>query len=158
MKSIELTRGMVALVDDEDFDRVNSMSWHAQKGKHTYYARTGKNNGGLSMQQAVLNAPGVLIDHKNGNGLDNRKVNLRRCNSSQNSGNTRKHTDGASRFKGVHFHKRRGRWCAMIRHKHIGLYDTEEDAAVAYDKEAAKVFGEFARMNFPKEGTCRREC
>ena len=101
-----------------------------------------------------MNAPaGMQIDHINGNGLDNRKVNLRLCNSSQNQRNARKRKSGTSRFKGVDWHKESKKWRARIcvnrKRIHIGRYKSEFEAAQAYDKKAIELFGEFASLNFP---------
>jgi hypothetical protein len=157
MREIQLTRGMVAIVDDADFERVNAITWHAQPGNKTFYARTGKTKShpAFAMHQFILGEFVVQIDHKNGNGLDNRRGNLRRCTHSQNLGNTTSHADSLSRFKGVGWSKVSRKWRAYIqcdrRPRHLGVFNTEIEAARAYDAAALELFGEFARFNFPGE-------
>lgn len=94
----------------------------------------------------------VLCDHKNGDGLDNRRDNLRRATHSQNGANMRKHVDALhSRFLGVDRHE--DKWRARSQEIYLGRFDTEEAAARAYDKHAAAAFGEFAALNFPAEAS-----
>jgi len=95
--------------------------------------------------------PGMQIDHINGDGLDNRRCNLRLATNTQNRRNGKAHSDGTSRFKGVCWDKFRGRWRADItfenRSIHLGRFHSETDAAIAYDAAARDLFGEFARLN-----------
>ncbi len=164
--NIELTRGMVATIDDGDISLIVGYSWYAYPSKHgdrilTWYAGTNvKDSTGdyapLSMHILLVSpVEGSQVDHKNGNGLDNRRDNLRVCTPSQNSQNKRKRFNSASRFKCVWLDKKTGTWRAYIRVCGrlitIGKYATEEEAARAYDYEAMKNFGEFARLNFPDD-------
>lgn len=148
---------IVALIDDADLPTVSGHFWRAElREGRTPYAitnRPGTKNGILKMHRLLMNAPdGVLVDHINGNGLDNRRENLRLCDHLGNSRNA-KAIVGSSRFKGVHFNACNGRWEARIRQngrqKCLGYYDSEEEAARVYDAAAAIEFGEFARFNFP---------
>ena len=100
-----------------------------------------------------MNAPdGMEVDHINGNGLDNRKANLRLCTRAQNQMNSIKRTGKSSIFKGVSWHKNAWKWRANIKINqkdiHIGYFDTELEAAEAYDIEAIRLFGSFAKTNF----------
>jgi hypothetical protein len=162
VKEIPLTRGLVALVDDEDFELVSQYKWYAQKntGSRTFYAksctlrkRTGQS---LSMHRLILAAPdGLLVDHINGNGLDNRGSNLRLATNAQNAQNCAGRFGSVSKFKGVAFHRRHKCWIAKIAHQarayHLGYFNSEVEAARAYDQKARELFGEFARLNFPNE-------
>jgi hypothetical protein len=105
----------------------------------------------------LLPERGVLVDHINGDGLDNRRMNLRLANHSQNAANRCKpqRSRSTSRYKGVFFEasgKRKKRWRALIKVDgqtiHLGSYSEEIEAAVAYDIAAKKHFGEFAKLNF----------
>lgn len=156
MKTIQLTRGKVAIVDDEDYSRLSSSTWHAvgplQNGK--WYAA---NESREYMHRVVARAgPQERIDHENNDGLDNRRANLRRCTPSQNQAN-RHVVRSASGFKGVSYDGRRGRWVAKItvnyRTLNLGRFATAEDAARAYDAAAREHFGEFAFGNFPDKET-----
>jgi hypothetical protein len=109
------------------------------------------------MHREILNVPdGILVDHINRNGLDNRKANLRRATHSQNAWNTpTPRKTKTSRYKGVYFHKRTGIWQAAItvnaRQKYLGQFENELDAANAYDQAARKYHAEFAVLNLPAD-------
>lgn len=163
MKQIPLTQGLFALVDDEDYDKVNKYKWYADKSFYTYYALRKLTVDGkriaISMHRTIYgDFVGVHIDHKDGDGLNNQKSNLRFCNGTQNNANKRKAPrQFTSIYKGVHKHKKYTKrpWLALIRTKEgcqrIGCFADEADAARAYDKEAIRIFGEYARTNFPRE-------
>jgi hypothetical protein len=163
MRTIPLSRGLVALVDDEDYERVTAMgSWSAQADGRTFYARKriyqqGAGRGSyvpsLLMHVFILGCPGV--DHRNGDGLDNQRANLRPATHSQNMGNKRLYRNSTSGFKGVTRNTGSGRpWRAAVKansqRHHLGYFDTAEAAARAYDAAARELFGEFARPNFPE--------
>lgn len=96
--------------------------------------------------------PGSEIDHKNGDGLDNRKENLRVCSRSQNLFNRRKHSKSSSSYKGVSWNPLHKKWHSRImknkKQINLGYFDKEIDAAIAYDESAKKLFGEFCHTNF----------
>lgn len=158
MKEIGLTRGYVALVDDDDFGRLSSHKWCATPTKAGFYAvRSVRREDGKSrlqgMHRVILDAKkGELVDHVNGNTLDNRKENLRICTYSQNNINRRKERMSTSRFKGVSWDARTKTWKASVtinrKTKWLGRFQTEVEAALAYDAAAKQIHGEFAKVNF----------
>ena len=153
---IYLTQGKVALIDSEDYPELNQYKWFAQKDLHTYYAaRKSKWIKGskkdlrskISMHRVIINAPkGVMVDHINGNGLDNRKSNLRVCTPRQNQQNLVHIKKKSSRFTGVMWNKVNKKWQANItiknKIKYLGLYDDEREAAKAYERTCRELFGE----------------
>lgn len=156
--TVPLSRGLVALVDDADLPLVLSFgSWSAMPRNRTYYARrTVRREGGGSsqyMHRVLVDWP--RVDHINGDGLDNRRCNLRPATHADNMRNARLRVDNSSGFKGVTASKRAGRWAAAIhvngRRLHLGSFEDAQDAARAYDAAALTYFGEFARLNFPQE-------
>jgi hypothetical protein len=161
-RKIPLTQGKFAIVDEEDYDELNKYKWYATNQRGQFYAgRTEKKNGrrwNTTMHRQIMNCPmDKVVDHKNHNGLDNRKANLRLATRQQNSWNIRKwRGKKSSQFKGVSFCKRDKRWEAYIilgkKHIFIGRFDDEETAARAYDKKAKELFGEFANPNFADSG------
>lgn len=152
---IPLTQGQNAIVDTEDFDRLSKFNWHARwyaKAKAgTFYAARWGNGKTIFMHQEILGHKHT--DHRKQNTLDNRKKNLRECTIQQNNCNQRIRKDNVSGFKGVFKAKRKKRWECGIRvngkRKHLGYFDTKEDAAKAYDRAALEYFGEFAHLNYP---------
>lgn len=155
-KEITLTRGFVALVDDCNYEWLNSYKWHASKG---YAVRWSPYT--LGTRHAIYMHRFILglglederqVDHINHNKLDNRECNLRACSRGENQCNTKARAcEAHSRFKGVSWHRRECKWVAYIRFEqklvHLGYYSNEESAAKAYDKAATEKFGEFACTN-----------
>ncbi len=156
MIKVPLTQGKFALIDDEDFDLVNSFKWYACKYKNTFYALTnvklGNKQTTISMHRFILNSkPNEHTDHKNHNTLDNQKHNIRKCTNSQNHMNRKSHRESSSKFKGVCWHKIHKRWIAQIRLRgkliFLGYSKNEIEAAGAYDKKAKELFRGFALLN-----------
>jgi hypothetical protein len=152
MKQIILSNGGVTLVDDEDYERFANAKWvqkaSARAGLKYAYA-SGHDR---TLHREIMQPPeGLCVDHINGDGLDNRKSNLRICTSAENSKGQRVLRRGGSRFKGVYWNKRWKKWVAQIRVNYkllsLGGFDEEEKAARAYNDAALKHFGEFARLN-----------
>lgn len=166
MKTVALTKGKVAVVDDCDFAHISQFRWRAKlrtgsAGDDWYAIRNLVREDGsrttIKMHREILGAPpDSLVDHWDSDGLNNRRDNLRLCSLTQNNRNRRKqHSQSSSLFKGVT--QVRGRWYAQIRveagkRQSLGYFGTEEDAARAYDAAAREHFGEFARLNFPEDG------
>ena len=165
VKEIQLTQGKVALVDDEDYERVNQFKWYANKLNKNkvliWYAAKGIRNNikpykwtTMQMHRFILGItdPNILVDHKNHNGLDNRKCNLRVCTYSQNGMNRSPQT-ASSIYKGVSFYDcyKERKWRAAIylngKMETIGFFYTEIEAAIAYNNRAIELYGEFAFLN-----------
>lgn len=157
----------IVLIDEEDADSVLRLKWEVSKtsravGGFVHFAvrsrvRVNGRYVRKSLGTFLMNpGPGFEVDHKNGNSLDNRRENLRLATRSQNIANTRKSTSSKSPFKGIYFHKAKQRWHASAKFQgkpiHIGYFDSAVDAAIAYDNCARLIHGEFARLNFPKDG------
>jgi len=158
MKRIPLSQGLFALVDNKDYDDLMQFKWFAKKEHGIFYAaRTlsvkGKKKT-LRMHSFLLKLEkGQEGDHRNHEGLDNRRMNLRVCTHSQNSKNRKKTVGTSSRFKGVYWVKRLRKWSCRIgtdgKHN-LGLFADETEAARVYDMKAKELFGEFAQLNFPE--------
>lgn len=155
MVKIVLRSGHVLLIDDADYELVSQYTWHADRRSHTVYAKANvvKADGRKStvLLHRLLLPDSIEVDHINGNGLDNQRLNLRESDYQRNQWNRRK-TRGTSKFKGVSWSAKDRRWQVHIRidGRNVGLgqFKIEEDAARAYDDAARRNFGEFANTNF----------
>lgn len=152
---IPLPCGSVALVDVGDLHHVQASKWRYMErnaGKK-YIVRGPRKDGIRYLHRLIMGAqPGQIVDHINGDTLDNRKANLRFVTRAQNNTNRTVKRGGTSRFKGVQLCKSTGRWRAMIsdgaRYMHIGRFDSECAAAYAYDLASIRIHGDFGRRNF----------
>jgi hypothetical protein len=163
---IPLTQGKTALIDAADLGLVSQYRWHASRAGNTFYVqswtptRNGKRRR-LLLHRLVLNAArGSKVDHENGNGLDNRRANLRIATDSQNQANSRKRAGTTSLYKGVSWWCGPQKWVAEIqagnppRRIYLGRFNDESEAARAYDVAAKRLFGAFAKLNFPEGSPC----
>ena len=156
MREVPLTKGYTALVDEADYERVVAAGpWHAHVKAHVVYAISSKQ---IRLHRFLLAVtdPKVQVDHKNHNGLDNRRGNLRLATQSQNSMNARKRRGTSSPHKGVEWSKQHQKWRARIqvngKRTVIGYFNTEPEAAVAYYDAAQEVFkGFYNSKNIPKK-------
>lgn len=138
------------MVDECDVEKVCRFRWRDRRIGRLHYAVAKDNKTAILMHRVILSPErGQHIDHANGDGLDNRRHNLRFCNHSQNQAN-RAPQGGASKYKGVC--RSGSKWLAGIKvsgiRHHLGVFEIEEDAARAYDRAAIDSFGQFARTNF----------
>jgi len=157
VKKIQLTQGKYALVDDEDYEFINSFKWYYGQG---YACRNERlpdgNRKTIKMHRVIAKTPeDKQTDHINRNTLDNRKSNLRNVDQKDNAKNADKKSKATSKYKGVSYYKRKqdkyGKWKANIqvdgKKINLGYFDSEIEAALKYNEAAKKYFGEFAVLN-----------
>jgi hypothetical protein len=158
MKEITLTQGKVALVDDDTYEYLNQFKWFAHKNNSGpfYAVRTDRTSGKqikICMHRLIMGIsdPKILVDHKDRDGLNNQRYNLRMANKSQNNANRRARRNGSSKYLGVCWDKREKKWRVQIKKngiiKHVGMFSNEDDAALAYNEKAIVMHGDFARLN-----------
>jgi hypothetical protein len=156
MKTIQLTKDKIALVDDEDYEYLNQWKWNAYKKTDSifYAARcvwVDKKPKNIYMHRVIMKTErGMMCDHIDHDTLNNQKNNLRNCTRQQNQFNKNKYSVSKNKYKGVSFNGYS--WIAKIqfnkKHYYLGTFKTEIDAAKAYDEDAKKYHGEFANLNF----------
>jgi hypothetical protein len=158
-RRIYLGQGQWTILNSRDYYRLKYFRWFVFATSGKFYAHRcaiikNRNTKRISMHREIMNAPkGKLVDHRNGDSLDNRRVNLRFATNRQNLQNKRKTTSKTtSLFRGIYRYRKYG-WVPLIKYRGkriwLGIFDNEVDAAKAYDKAARKYFGQFARLNFP---------
>lgn len=165
MKQIPLTQGKVALVDDKDFDFLNQWKWYAAKHRDTFYAvrmlpkSENPNRPIIKMHRLILGLSDskIVVDHRDMDGLNNQRSNIRPANTSENNSNTKSYKNSSSKYKGVtkrtYFINgaKYVYYVARIRKNYklfyVGHFKNEAEAAAAYNKAAIKIHGEFARIN-----------
>jgi hypothetical protein len=153
----EIPPGYVTM-DDEDYEALSALKWYAEvvPGRNAVYARKniykGSDGWGILRMHTVLTG-WPIVDHIDGNGLNNQRANLRAATKSQNSRNVAVRSDNTSGFKGVSWDKVARKWRAYIsvdrKRKFLGYYTDPAEAALAYDRAALAASGEFAWLNFP---------
>lgn len=147
---LTLPGGHELLIDDSDAHLVLGRPWHAIPARDTFYAQAGDDTN-VYLHRLITEAPaGLVVDHANRNGLDNRRQNLRVCTYSQNHANRPAPANNTSGYKGV-FRARSGRWTARVtvdrKARHLGTFDDPWTAAQAYNEAAVEAWGEFAHLN-----------
>ena len=149
MKIITLAGGKQAIVDDADFERLFAMNWRASQSGETFYAKNGNDE---YMHRLVCSCPsGMVVDHINGNGLDNRRVNLRAVSANVNALSTKRYSNNTSGYRGVVLDKRRNLYAAQLqvrengvkRKIHLGYFPTPEEASRAYHAAVKERYGNF---------------
>lgn len=155
MKFIQTSRGMDIAVDDEDYPLLNRWTWSIRKIRRCFYAYTSITGTPVSMHRLILGPIGCrkVIDHIDGNGLNNQKTNIRICSQSKNVQNAHNlKTAKYSRFRGVSWRRRSEKWVAASKHKgkcyNLGEFRDELSAAVSYDMFVLNTFGKLAYTNF----------
>lgn len=141
----------VCLVDEEDFEHLSKFKWHLLQNSKTFYANTIIDGKTVKMHRLIMNAKtGEFIDHRDHNGINNCRSNLRICTRSQNSMNGTRSTNRHG-YKGIYYKKSHRRFVATVKvngkTKYFGGYKTAREAAISYNENAVKYYGEFASLN-----------
>ncbi len=153
MRYINLNKGARAVVDDKDYDALSKFTWFLSDTGYAVSTRWKDNKAHrVRMHREVYGkTKAKYMDHINGNKLDNRRENLRECSNSENMRNRPAPSNNTSGYKGVFFCKQKGKYVAKIKlnykENHLGTFSSKEEAAVAYNEGAKRLFGPFAWVN-----------
>lgn len=155
MRKIELTKGKVVLVDDIDYESLIKFKWHFGTKYAVRQSRGDeRSQKTIYMHRQILGLSqdrSIEVDHINGNGLDNQRANLRIVTKFENQWNSKQHKKSKP-YKGTYFHRASGKWSAETQHLHkryyLGLFNSELEAAKAYDDKTKELCGEYAKPNF----------
>ena len=157
-QTLKLSQGQLATVDDVEFECVSKFKWSASRRENTYYAyhneHTSRGLKRVYLHRFILGItdPKILVDHRDRNGLNCQRSNLRICTSSQNQANSKVSKNKIGEYKGVYWDGRRKKWEVKIMYKRrsrfLGYFDDPVQGAKMYDLMARKLFGEFAKTNF----------
>jgi hypothetical protein len=156
MIEIKVNQNKIILIDDEDFQLISQYNWTVYKHRNTYYAdRKYYSNGKrkkIKLHRLIMNAePSQIVDHIDGNGLNNQRSNLRFATHQNNTRNSLKYKNNTSGYKGVHWCNTLNKWRAQIfvdkKRKRLGAYTDIKQAHIAYETAAKELFGEFYREN-----------
>lgn len=150
MVEIELTQDQITHIDDRDVELIEEFKWFACRYRHMFYAKANTQDGPIYMHRLLTGFPNGVVDHKDRDGLNNLSDNLRVVSYLENNMNRRGRLNGSSRYKGVS--KKREKWTASIsvsgKKIHLGTFEKEEEAALAYDDAVLQEYGEIAWRNF----------
>lgn len=153
MKIIYAKGGEKILIDDCDYPLLSQFNWRVSN-EHGHKYAIFSNNKMHRVIMGVVKTPEILVDHRDGNGLNNTRSNLRKCTNNQNIMNQQIRSNNTSGYKGVYFQKKYRTYCSNImsngKKYHIGSFKTLIEAAIAYNKYATELHGEFARLNVIK--------
>ena len=155
---IPIKKTVFAVVDEDAYEKISAFYWYVNRWGYAYMKlKVGKGYQLHFMHRLITGAsPSDVVDHRNGNKLDNRKENLRFCTSSQNAMNSRKASGKSSIYKGVCWHKKDKTWVSYIcrdsKRFNLGAFSSQELAAIAYNKAAKRLFGDFAHLNIVPQG------
>lgn len=148
---IPLTKGKFAIIDQSDYQLVSKYKWYAHKSPRatSFYAHN-KGKKLIQMHRLIMGITDrrILIDHKDHDGLNNRRSNLRIVTLAQNAQNSRVSKNTSSKYRGVWWNKEKNKWSVQVNRKHVGHFKTEDEAGLAYNKKATELYGEFASLNF----------
>lgn len=152
LHGIKLTKGEIAFIDEEDYPLVSQYSWYFHSAGYAAHFNS-KTKETILMHRLIMNPPKELdVDHIDSNRLNNQKLNLRICTTSQNMAYKKLEKTNKSGYKGVSWSKLSNKWRACIhvnnKFKHLGLFKDKDLAAQAYNAAAQKYFGEFGRLNY----------
>lgn len=154
MKEIKLTQNQIALIDDDDLEKVSNHNWYSHKRTNKFYAESTINKKHIHLHRFILgvNDSNIIIDHIDGNSLNNQKSNLRLCSFAENQMNKKPYKNAPiSNIKGISFISATKKWRAQIQSSkkkiYIGVFDDYKNAALAYNNKAIELHGNFANLN-----------
>lgn len=154
MKTIQLTQGQVTIVDDDDFESVSKYKWYAQRRRNTFYAvrhiKSGDKYINLQLHRFLMNPKtGMCVDHRDCNGLNNQRMNLRVCTHAENTRNLRHKRKNAAKYRGIYMSSS-GKYIAKVRFNYKQYnsrsFPTSDEAITAHREMIRSLHGEFSAV------------